>query len=124
VRNTGANHGTDASADGSGTVSERRLYQLIRQTGTVTDQTFEIEFLDAGAEAFLSRSVNRKSASPLSYAALSSFDMALPDSRIRFYRGTSSFGRFRPWQCFKRFELARSTGSDQDDAAVGTRAAG
>ena len=48
----GASHGTDVSADGSGTVAERRLYQLIRQTGAVTDQTFEIEFLDAGAEAF------------------------------------------------------------------------
>ncbi len=48
----GANHGVDIGADGSGTVAERRLYQLIRQTGAVTDQTFEIEFLDAGAVAF------------------------------------------------------------------------
>jgi hypothetical protein len=28
------------------------MYQLIRQRGAIKDATFEIEFLDAGAEAF------------------------------------------------------------------------
>ena len=44
-------HGVDAD-DGSGTVREPRLYQLIRQPGPIVDRTFEIEFLDAGVEAF------------------------------------------------------------------------
>jgi hypothetical protein len=44
--------GTDVAADGSGTVTEQRLYQLVRQTGQVADRTFAIEFLDAGVEAY------------------------------------------------------------------------
>jgi len=28
------------------------MFQLVRQQGAVTDRTFEIEFLDRGAEAF------------------------------------------------------------------------
>ena len=30
-----------------------RMYQLVRQPGPITDRTFEIEFLDAGAETFV-----------------------------------------------------------------------
>jgi len=37
---------------GNGIVSEQRLYQLIRQSQPIADRQFEIEFLDAGAEAF------------------------------------------------------------------------
>jgi hypothetical protein len=37
---------------GHGTVTEPRLYQLIRQSGPVTDRTFEITFPDPGAQAF------------------------------------------------------------------------
>jgi hypothetical protein len=48
----GAAHGTDADGQGNGTVAEQRLYQLIRQRGPVTDRTFEITFLDPGAQAF------------------------------------------------------------------------
>ena len=48
----GANHGVDTDDQGSGKITEHRLYQLIRQKNTVEDRTFEIEFLDAGAEAF------------------------------------------------------------------------
>jgi cytochrome c biogenesis protein CcdA/thiol-disulfide isomerase/thioredoxin len=48
----GAAHGTDTDAQGNGSVSEQRLYQLIRQNGAVADHTFEIEFLDPGVEAF------------------------------------------------------------------------
>lgn len=45
-------HGTDVAADGSGTVTEQRLYQLVRQPGEVTDHTFTIEFLDPGVNAY------------------------------------------------------------------------
>jgi cytochrome c biogenesis protein CcdA/thiol-disulfide isomerase/thioredoxin len=45
-------HGTDVAADGSGTVTSQRLYQLVRQTGDVKDHTFAIEFLDPGVEAY------------------------------------------------------------------------
>jgi cytochrome c biogenesis protein CcdA/thiol-disulfide isomerase/thioredoxin len=48
----GANHGVDVAPDGSGTVNEYRLYQLVRQNGPVADHTFEIEFLDPGVRAF------------------------------------------------------------------------
>jgi cytochrome c biogenesis protein CcdA/thiol-disulfide isomerase/thioredoxin len=48
----GADHGTDAGADGNGTVTEQRLYQLIRQSGEVRDRTFEIEFLDPGVTGY------------------------------------------------------------------------
>jgi len=45
-------HGTDVDADGNGTLTEQRTYQLIRQAAEISERTFEIEFLDAGAEAF------------------------------------------------------------------------
>jgi hypothetical protein len=45
-------HGADVAADGSGTVTEQRLYQLVRQKGKVKDHTFSIEFLDPGVEAY------------------------------------------------------------------------
>ena len=45
-------HGTDVAPDGSGSVTEQRLYQLVRQTGGVTDRTFSIEFLDSGVSAY------------------------------------------------------------------------
>jgi hypothetical protein len=48
----GAAHGADTDASGNGSVSEQRLYQLIRQSGTIGDHTFEIEFLDPGVQAF------------------------------------------------------------------------
>ena len=48
----GAGHGSDVDGDGSGTVTEQRLYQLIRQSGPIADRQFEIEFLDSGVEAF------------------------------------------------------------------------
>jgi thiol-disulfide isomerase/thioredoxin len=44
--------GTDIDAQGDGIVREQRLYQLIRQSGDVTDRTFAIEFLDAGVQAY------------------------------------------------------------------------
>src|SRR5580765_3372453 len=48
----GAAHGIDVDEQGYGTVTEQRLYQLIRQQNPITDRQFEIEFLDSGVEAF------------------------------------------------------------------------
>ena len=48
----GAGHGDDVDEQGNGTVTEQRLYQLIRQPGPISDRQFEIEFLGPGAEAF------------------------------------------------------------------------
>ena len=48
----GADHGMDADASGAGVVTEQRLYQLVRQNGEIRDRTFEIEFLDPGAQVF------------------------------------------------------------------------
>jgi len=48
----GAAHGTDVDGDGNGTLTQQRLHQLIRQQGPITDRTFEITFLDPGAQAF------------------------------------------------------------------------
>ena len=48
----GAAHGADIDADGNGTVTDQRLYQLLRQSGTVGDHTFAIQFLDPGVKAF------------------------------------------------------------------------
>jgi len=47
-----AAHGSDVDDQGNGTLSEQRLYQLIRQRGPVTEHTFEIAFLDSGVEAY------------------------------------------------------------------------
>ena len=48
----GAAHGIDVDEQGNGTVTEQRLYQLIRQPKPIVDRQFEIEFLDPGVEAF------------------------------------------------------------------------
>jgi cytochrome c biogenesis protein CcdA/thiol-disulfide isomerase/thioredoxin len=48
----GVNHGVDTDALGNGRVTEQRLYQLIRQKNAIEDRTFEIEFLDSGAQVF------------------------------------------------------------------------
>jgi len=45
-------HGFDINERGEGTVTEQRLYQLIRQSQPISDRQFEIEFLDAGVETF------------------------------------------------------------------------
>jgi thiol-disulfide isomerase/thioredoxin len=45
-------HGTDVGSDGSGTVRDQRTYQLLRQPGEISDRLVEIEFLDAGVEAY------------------------------------------------------------------------
>ncbi len=48
----GPNHGVDTDEQGNGKITEHRLYQLIRQKNAMDDRTFEIEFLDPGAQAF------------------------------------------------------------------------
>ncbi|RFB94009.1 cytochrome C biogenesis protein [Rhizobium leguminosarum bv. trifolii] len=48
----GLEHGSDIDADGKGTVSATRLYQLVRQSGTVGARNFEIRFLDPGVQAY------------------------------------------------------------------------
>ncbi|WP_262270531.1 cytochrome c biogenesis protein DipZ [Microvirga yunnanensis] len=49
----GASRGADIDASGNGTVSETRLYQLVRQGGEVHERTFEVRFLDAGVSAYV-----------------------------------------------------------------------
>lgn len=51
-RPPGMNHGVDTDAAGEGKITDHRLYQLIRQKDAIEDRTFEIEFLDPGAQAF------------------------------------------------------------------------
>jgi thiol-disulfide isomerase/thioredoxin len=48
----GEAHGSDIDGDGNGTVTKQRVYQLIRQPGPIADRTFEITFLDPGAQAY------------------------------------------------------------------------
>jgi thiol-disulfide isomerase/thioredoxin len=45
-------HGLDAGEQGRGTVIQQRLYQLIRERGSIDDQTFEITFLAPDVEAY------------------------------------------------------------------------
>jgi thiol-disulfide isomerase/thioredoxin len=49
----GAAHGTDLDDQGNGTLTDPRLYQLVRQPGPVSERTFEITFLDPGARAYV-----------------------------------------------------------------------
>jgi hypothetical protein len=51
-RPPGAAHGLDVDAAGNGTVTEPRLYQLVRQAPPIADRQFEVAFLDPGVEAF------------------------------------------------------------------------
>jgi hypothetical protein len=51
-RPPGAAHGVDVDEQGNGTVTEARMYQLIRQPEPIADRQFEIEFLEPGVEAF------------------------------------------------------------------------
>ncbi len=49
----GAAQGVDVDEQGNGTIAEPRMYQLIRQPGSIDDRQFEIQFLDPGVEAFV-----------------------------------------------------------------------
>jgi thiol-disulfide isomerase/thioredoxin len=48
----GAAHGVDVDEQGRGTVVQQRLYQLVREPGSITDRTFEIGFSEPGVEAY------------------------------------------------------------------------
>jgi thiol-disulfide isomerase/thioredoxin len=48
----GAAHGGDVDKEGIGTLTQQRLYQLIRQSKPIADRQFEIEFQEPGAEVF------------------------------------------------------------------------
>jgi len=48
----GTAHGADVDERGDGTVTDPRLYQLIRQPGAVAERTFEITLLDPGIQAY------------------------------------------------------------------------
>ncbi|QCL74867.1 cytochrome c biogenesis protein DipZ [Agrobacterium tumefaciens] len=48
----GPDHGADTDAEGNGVVTSTRLYQLVRQSGTVEARTFAIRFLDPGVQAY------------------------------------------------------------------------
>jgi hypothetical protein len=51
-RSPDASHGLDVDDQGHGEVTEQRLYQLIRQPGSITDRTVVITFLDPAVEAY------------------------------------------------------------------------
>ena len=46
-------HGLDVDESGEGTVSEPRMYQLVRQHGAGAERTFEITFVDPGVRAYV-----------------------------------------------------------------------
>ena len=46
-------HGVDVDESGEGTVTEPRMYQLVRQPGAIGQRTFEITFLDPGVRAYV-----------------------------------------------------------------------
>jgi len=48
----GAAHGLDIDSDGNGTITEPRMYQLIRQQGAIEDREFQIEFSEPGVEVY------------------------------------------------------------------------
>jgi thiol-disulfide isomerase/thioredoxin len=51
-RPPGEAHGLDVDDEGNGTLVRPRLYQLVRQTGPISDRTFEIAFDGPGVEGY------------------------------------------------------------------------
>jgi thiol-disulfide isomerase/thioredoxin len=49
----GPDHGLDVDKDGNGTLTLPRMYQLVRQIGTVVDREFQIEFLDSNVDVYV-----------------------------------------------------------------------
>ncbi|BEP50669.1 MULTISPECIES: cytochrome c biogenesis protein DipZ [Variovorax] len=47
-----ADHGSDTDAQGYGVIDAQKLYQLVRQAEGSRERLFEIEFFDAGAQAY------------------------------------------------------------------------
>jgi hypothetical protein len=46
-------HGLDVDERGHGTVTDPRLYQLVRERGPIADRTLEIAFTAPGVEAYV-----------------------------------------------------------------------
>jgi thiol-disulfide isomerase/thioredoxin len=44
--------GLDVDQEGNGSVTQQRLYQLVREPGRIEDRTFEITFSEPGVEAY------------------------------------------------------------------------
>jgi Thioredoxin like C-terminal domain len=53
VSHPGNAHRLDVDEEGNGTVVHQRLYQLIREPGSITDRIFEIAFLEPGVEGYV-----------------------------------------------------------------------
>jgi thiol-disulfide isomerase/thioredoxin len=49
----GPDGGGDVGADGTGTLREPRMHQLVRQRGPVVERTFDITFSDPGARGYV-----------------------------------------------------------------------
>jgi thiol-disulfide isomerase/thioredoxin len=49
----GASHGVDVDAEGNGRIDGPRMYQLIRQPGSIEDRLIEIEFLEPGVQVYV-----------------------------------------------------------------------
>jgi thiol-disulfide isomerase/thioredoxin len=49
----GASHGADVDEHGNGRLEAGRLYQLVRQQGSIRERTLEITFSEPGAEAYV-----------------------------------------------------------------------
>jgi thiol-disulfide isomerase/thioredoxin len=49
----GPSHGVDVDEDGNGLLRDGRLYQLVREHGTVRERTLQITFLEPGARAYV-----------------------------------------------------------------------
>jgi thiol-disulfide isomerase/thioredoxin len=49
----GEDHGVDVDESGDGTLSEPRMYQLVRLRSGAGDRTFEVTFLEAGVHAYV-----------------------------------------------------------------------
>jgi len=52
-RPPGNDHGVDVDDSGEGVVSEPRMYQLVRQRGSIRQRTVEITFADPGVRAYV-----------------------------------------------------------------------
>jgi thiol-disulfide isomerase/thioredoxin len=48
----GSSHGVDTDEDGNGLLREGRMYQLVRQQGTIQERTLQVTFLQPGAEGY------------------------------------------------------------------------
>ena len=49
----GEDHGIDVDASGAGTITEPRMYQLVRQRHAIRRRTLQLTFLDAGVSAYV-----------------------------------------------------------------------